>query len=51
VNFTNSGGDSIMSIDCDGSAATYGFTDVATLTRLTNLDETTLYNNGVLLAA
>ena len=51
VNFTNSGGNSIMSIDRDGSGATYGFVDVATLTGLTGLDETTLYANGNILVS
>lgn len=51
VNFTNSGANSIMSIDQDGAGTTYGFVNVATLNGVTNLDETTLYNNGNLLAA
>jgi hypothetical protein len=51
VNFTNSGGDSIMSIDRDGAGTTYSFANVATLTGVIDLDETTLYNNGNLLAA
>jgi Ca2+-binding RTX toxin-like protein len=51
VNFTNSGSDSIMSVDRDGTGTTYGFDNVATLTGLNGLDETTLYNNGNLLAA
>lgn len=50
VNFRNSGGSSIMSVDRDGLGATYGFVDVATLNGVTNLDETTLYNNANLLA-
>lgn len=51
VDFTNSGGNSIMSIDRDGTGTTYGFVNVATLSGVINLDETTLYNNGNLLAA
>lgn len=51
VNFTNSGANSIMSIDRDGTGTTYSFADVATLNGVTNLNETTLYNNGNLLAA
>ena len=51
VDFTNSGGNSIMSIDRDGTGTTYGFANVATISGVTNLDETTLYNNGNLLAA
>lgn len=51
VEFTNSGGNSIMSIDRDGAGSTYSFANVATLSGVINLDETTLYNNGNLLAA
>ncbi len=51
VNFTNSGGNSVMSIDRDGTGSAYGFVNVATLNGVSNLDETTLYNNGNLLAA
>ena len=51
VDFTNSGCNSIMSIDRDGTGTAYGFVNVATLTGVTNLDETTLYNNGNLLAS
>jgi Ca2+-binding RTX toxin-like protein len=51
VDFTTSGGNSIVSVDRDGTGTTYGFVDVATLTGVTGLDETTLYNNGNLLAA
>lgn len=50
VDFRNSGADSIMSIDRDGPGITYGFVDVATLNGVNNLDETTLYNAGKLLA-
>jgi Ca2+-binding RTX toxin-like protein len=51
VNFTNSGANSIMSIDRDGAGAAYGFVDVATLNGVLNLDETSLYNNGNLLVS
>jgi hypothetical protein len=40
-----------MSIDRDGTGATYGFADMAKLTGLTGLDETTLYSSGAILAA
>jgi hypothetical protein len=51
VDFTNSGGNSIMKVDLDGTGTTYGWANIATLNGVTNLDETTLYNNGNLLAA
>lgn len=51
VDIRNSGGNSIVAIDRDGAGTTYGFVDVVTLTSLTNQDETTLFNNGTLLAA
>ncbi|MEJ0038742.1 MAG: M10 family metallopeptidase C-terminal domain-containing protein [Gammaproteobacteria bacterium] len=51
VNFTDSGANSIMSVDRDGAGTTYGFDNVATLNGLNGLDETTLYGNGNLLAA
>lgn len=51
VDFTNSGGNSIMKVDLDGTGTTHGWANVATLNGVTNLDETTLYNNGNLLAA
>jgi Ca2+-binding RTX toxin-like protein len=51
VHFTNSGANTVMSVDLDGTGTAYGFVDVATLNGLNNLDAQTLYNNGNLLAA
>ncbi len=51
VNFTDSGSNSVMSIDRDGTGLTYGFVDVANVIGGAGLDETALYNGGNLLAA
>lgn len=51
VNFVNAGSNSTMQIDRDGTGSTYTWANVATLNGVINLDETTLYTNGNLLAA
>ena len=51
VDFVTSGSNAIMKIDLDGTGTTYGWQSIATITGGAGLDETTLYNNGNLLAA
>ncbi len=46
VTFTNSGGNTIMAIDRDGTAGTYSAVNVASLTGITSLDADTLLTNG-----
>ncbi|OJU60185.1 MAG: hypothetical protein BGO08_09320 [Altererythrobacter sp. 66-12] len=51
VQFTNSGGNSIISVDMDGTGTTYGWTQIATVYNHTNLDPDAMVTAGQLLAA
>ena len=51
VTFTTSGGNSIMSVDRDGTASTYTSAQVATISGVTGLDPDTLLANGNLIAS
>ncbi|HUQ94156.1 MAG TPA: type I secretion C-terminal target domain-containing protein, partial [Bryobacteraceae bacterium] len=50
--FSDSGGNTTVEVDRDGTGATYGWTQIATLTGVTGLtDEATLVTNGNLLVS
>ena len=52
VKIEDSGGNSILSIDADGTGGTYGWTQIATLTGITGLtNEAALVTSGNLLVA
>ncbi|MGE4327451.1 MAG: calcium-binding protein, partial [Pseudodonghicola sp.] len=51
VQFTNSGSNSIMSVDMDGTGTTYGWTQIATVYNHTNLDPDAMVTAGQLLVA
>lgn len=52
VQITNSGGNSILKVDRDGTGGTYGFQQIATIEGITGLtDEAALKNSGNLITA
>lgn len=51
VSFTNSGGNTVMSVDRDGTGTAYASQAIATISGVTNLDADTLLSSGQLIAA